>query len=1768
MKKYIVIILLIGIITGTALIYNIIKAQKSNEQIFDESGYILQSADQNKQTVDRFYFKANSVYKKNYSGNIEFSNTDGEKVETNNENFIHYSNGSIGAFKNGVLLNLNEVNDKLLTYYNISKKQILTRKNNTYSIPHLGNELFFTSLLWKISDTKYLIASDNITLSLGNGEDNKFIKGYVEIEYQDNEIIKIYNQEISFLTISPEAFIDLKGDIRVNLSNKLVSYKGENKLSMDSMVIDSEDNVTIADLSQDENTNQIQQNTVTTENAIQNNTTVETASNPENGGNGENGGVTVIVNDGGDSGSQATSAIINQGSIANPTIAQSELPEEEEEEEIVDNTKKINSPEYKVTAFESSSVGIKASISIDDKDALLTDDSLIEIVEQESGRKVYTSSTSAGVYDFDVETTDLTPNTDYTMTISSSYKIEEINYNKNFIYKTFKTKPIGLSISKDVFTENSISVNVEYEKNTLATATDVQLFDSNGNLIETKRSNISENLNDTIEFTELTPNTNYKVALTNVTYDGQIIGSGYIAEQEVQTLKQKPTISNTEFEIDKRNSTFNLQLKNVVDLNSGITGYRFEIFNVANISAGPVMSINTEKNEVIANVDDETLYRNIGYVYRVVATFYDNEKIIEYESEYSDVMKLDGAEFPSLSWREEEVTFEKIKGIISIEDSENTVSIKHGDTIKVIYKDSLGEERTITTEGALSIPIDVNNLRKNETYKFSVYGKVDLHDGNDPVEECLIGSILVKTKEPTNMLATFSDKKEDVNKTFSINFNLSKENLSQGELEPQTLTGMTMSIYAGQTVDGNIPTGIPIKTVKLVDANPNPYESDLKENYYDNTFNITPETFSAKNNDFRDKYYTIVVGNAYDYTDYKNSLPILKNVYTFETNGYMPDYPADVNNALDVSVIRNRDSGNPREDLEASTIVGYKVTADYNNTDKTARKIIYKMYNANSNELVKTIEIDVSKDSYEIPSAIFEINDGVKEEENDNQLPRRGNSYYFRYEAKICLKPGEEEERIDYPVEDSVIFKSRTVKAEKQEAGIRMYPLNSNQNTYTIAYKIADIDNIIYDDNLKAFVNGRQRDFKQIEKNKNTFNTVTFENLSNGNLEIVANEQKLFNEEKKDRVCINNYFEGINTIADLKFDTELDDNKVNIKLHNASGELENVVAYKIVLTSGNETITKDMLISKDNVISLKYSSIKELKGKDIKMQVYGYYDTGITGYNLETDKYVTYLKPYTTDAETIYHYQIDENNKFINSPGNMGNIYSSIRQDNNLVITNQIDTSKRASIELTLTDQGFEYDGDVVLQKQIGLDEIKCSNTSNVFRFDNVTTEISVKNSEGKNDIDAELTTASFYAQLNMAETIYDGKIQIEVYVTDENGKTATLAKTIEKDVADFNNKIEITDLLPKTYYFLQFKARYEQGQQIVSKYLYDSDYDLSGKQYFFSTLANIEIKDLSASYVAEAYDNKSIKISYSLDKIMGYSQINYKLQRKNEQTGQFEDFGIQVTPDILFKNNMEKKIAFNPEENPKFKFGELYKITVTPTVEHNGEIYEVGKQELEFRIDEPRKPLAVIKLSSDKSRCRVTVYDRDYVIPTQKYTIRITKNGSEDVTPEEYKNTEYSISKLNKSFELGELDETASYKFEVITNIDIQNNTHTQEYIKYKEIKPISDDDISVGTILTQTNLQEGIYKIKLLFNESQNLTKVTQVKYTIYNELGYSQSIIDSEFKPTLEKGQNEENYYTYVLDNNMNGLGNGVYYIEMQFYKNNTLVDDCTLEHLFII
>lgn len=442
MKKYISILLITGILIVSVFAYNTFKVEEETVKHFSESGYILQSSSAmaSSQKIDRIYFEENGNYKPKYNEKVVFNDTNGENVTTGTDNFIHYSDGSISSFKNGVILDLANIDTTPIFYYNIKSSNTLKKQNNIYTIKNLDRNIKFESLIWKISNNKYIIISNNLEIVFDDGTTNS-ISGYLELEYSDNEVVKLYNQEIAYQTISSRIKVMFPNNIELNVSKKTISKDKETKLSLENMVIDSNDNVNIVDLSDEENNDK---------NNEENNTIENTVSQPEYNG-GQDSNETNNSNQ-----EENNNTIINAGG----TVADNENGGNSDDTEV----KNVKEPKYKVEKFDVGTIGVTVGITIEDEENLLTGGTTIKILKNNTGKTVYEIEELEN-YNIDLDIQSLETNTEYTLVAESTYQIDGITYNKNFISKIFRTSKIGITLEKDVFTDTSLAFNIRLEKN-------------------------------------------------------------------------------------------------------------------------------------------------------------------------------------------------------------------------------------------------------------------------------------------------------------------------------------------------------------------------------------------------------------------------------------------------------------------------------------------------------------------------------------------------------------------------------------------------------------------------------------------------------------------------------------------------------------------------------------------------------------------------------------------------------------------------------------------------------------------------------------------------------------------------------------------------------------------------------------------------------------------------------------------------------------------------------------------------------------------------------------------------------------------------------------------------------------------------------------------------------------------------------------------------------------------------------------------------------
>lgn len=1715
------IILSITLMIGTVL-YIAYDRDSKQYKVFNKDGYILSYANSvSANSSVKYYFNAGVKYKNKYPSNIVFSDIDGNEVAVENNNILHYLDGSISLLKKSVIINTDELNSETLKYYNIFEEKIMEHSNGTYYVTNAGKKISFTNFIIKVSDDKYLLVSKDLKLKTTDNE--RMISGYLELNIIDGDIVRLENQELSMQTISSDTVLFLGEKVKLDLSNNKIFYEDEEKFSLAQLVIDSDDNIPLGKDDEEEETT--------------------TKSNNNNSSGGTNNGINNNNNN--------------------------------DYEEVVEEETK-NLPNFSLISMDVTSNKISSTIKVVDESNMLMGTTVIKITETGSGKTVYIKEESSGSYIIDVTVENLNPDTNYTLTINSEYIKDGIIYNRDFLVKNFRTELIGIEIVKNYFTKTSLSFTINAESYSKVKSAEVLLLNNKNEILKRNEIDINEAKDGlSIIFDDLLANTDYKIVVTNFLYEDIIIASGYELEYECKTLKNKPTFGNISTIIDKRNGVFTLKANRISDVDNGIENYKYAVYDarlITDESIGPVTVVEKSKpSSIDIPVDEITLFRGVPYTFKLISEFYDNEKYIEYESEFSPIFKMDGVQFPTLRFDPLNITFERIEGNLIINDDGNTISFDNS-LITIVYTNSTGHSKSFTTQGNLSIPFSVNNLRANETYTISVYTTVNLQDGNEPIDNCFVGSVIVKTEEAKELFAKLNVNSGSVTDAFAVAANLNGKTGTDNLLEASTMTGLLFNLYSGQSTTGTL-----VKSVKKVDRNLAPYISDLKETYYDKEFIITPEFFGVSNSDMQEEFYTIEIASAYDYTDYKNVIPIQNRIITVKSNGFIPDLPPNINDALEVSPIRNKDAGDKyRADLKADTIIGYKVKGTYDNSRLYAKYLKYYIYNDKTGVLINPNGTIVPVDSTGVINHTeFYLEDGSSYEIEDTDF-RRGNNYYFTYEAYLDLNfDGIAETKYPYQSEgNDIILKSEVVSPLKQESTIKMYPSISTSNTMTVKYMIKDIDNTLVTNLFYNKINGVEKSTVNIEKETPSFATATLTNLSSGYLGVEVSEALMKETQSiKRSQLIEQYFDTSFNLKQLSFHTVVDVNRLIISIIDYDANLthtKRIAALKVTFKAGAKTIIKDNMPLEYDSIIIDLAELKDLVGQDITISVEAYYDSGITGFDITGSKLA--LQNIMKDGIGGNYLTINKQNNLREDFVASGSIYNMSYTPTTLVLNN-LSTSLDKTLTTVCDQKGISYNYEYLIPKKLNLSTLVGDGTE-IINFTSIIPGFSILNEQGKLNIISTLRSAQINLKFYGADAsqIKDNKFYVELYETNESGTISKLISTTDVTVVGINHTINLNNLNPKTQYFIKIFAYVNNGTEFVKTQLYDVDFKTNTKIHYFSTLSVVGITNVNARFSAANYNTKNIIVTYNLSEIVGYDKIKYKLYKyvKNDDDLMEKVLVNQIVgDDIIFNRSMIKYIPCPPGSD--FTFDTNYNLEIVPVayLTIDGEQIEIeldDKISYDFYLEQLRLPFVGImgRATDDLGlEFKISIADVNKIIVNGVYNIKILNSSGKDITPVEYKNVDYSITTLNNTITILNLERATNYTLVVTTYIDRKNNITDIEKVETTYVKSTLDDSgIDIGNLYTSMN-SVSKSKIDLLFYNSYKLTYINEIRYSIYNFSGYAQNGTES-FIPTQIVSP-DGNYYLFTLPETL--PSGGLYYIELQFLYEGRLVKYASIEHSYV-
>ena len=1095
-------------------------AYKNSLKEFGGSGYILVPSKNVALTTDvdeMHYFSAGTSYKEKFGERISFKDTSNKDVLVDMEQFVHFTDGSLKSFTNGVVMSLTEVDEKQVSYYRVSDKTTIVKNATQYEMSYLGDVMQIQEFVWKIADDTYMVVAPQITVRLSRDK-TVTLNDYVQLQYIDGEIVRLVHEQGTYQTVSSDAYILTDGGVELRLVSKYFLVDGEEALSLDSMVIDSDANLKV-----DENEDNIKLpifNVVNGENGT-NGDDGEDGDNGDkgqigqagdngsggnkgtSGGNGQNGQSGIDGSDGedGEKGEEGglgyDGADGQNGNDAKPSTSPDGIGsiEQSKAPRVTLHTEKDGTNKNYFVGANSADIWL----TIFDEDALLTDNLKWTIYTREGYKYVagydkefhseegliprpMNSSSEAQVI-----TNKLQPDTEYVLVVTGTYATEYGEFTQDFLTKIFSTDTLGLSLEKVQVTSDKITVRVNMKEDSQIGSYGIALYREtdldnpisiigllNGN-VGTKEFTFSD-MQNMQNGEVIYPDANYVVKLCDVTAKNNSTLPVDIS-LDINTLKRAPyyldatqnpeqkisvTDMKTKIVPSDRYRTVTLSLEaGIKDPDSGIIGYRYELYQTSQTEAGDGKFVDSKEVESLQNVTFD-VDPEFSYYGRVIVLFKDNEKVVEIPSNNSDVATMQKRVYPVTNIIIDRVTYDSIEGTITIEDTNNMVHVStdYPLNITIIGEDgnvkgiSIDKTAGAEVNGKTSYHFKQDGLKRNVTYSISVSGPVNTSntkwDQLDNSERALyadyyLAGLNVTTPDPTPFSANFfKNAITSGANAFEINYSISAVLGNDAAYEVGNLERITFGLFDHN--HNQLGTNFTIGD----DNWEQKHESDFSNIYnkdsasYNPKYVLTDASFGVAG-DSRivgggDFYIKII--DSSDYTSNDANYPYFTNKMNWDINttefafnvAMRHAYSNDVNSAITIDPIVNKDAPLTYYDekLDDNTIVGLTVTPDYAWSDALSIKYyVYKvdvradepyvgtdarLYDSNWNYLVngeatgddikpvgtKTISLSNGSQGTNVPPwIVYFSGESNIADDNVTKLFERGYSYFVRYEV-IC----------------------------------------------------------------------------------------------------------------------------------------------------------------------------------------------------------------------------------------------------------------------------------------------------------------------------------------------------------------------------------------------------------------------------------------------------------------------------------------------------------------------------------------------------------------------------------------------------------------------------------------------------------------------------------------------------------------------------------------------------------------------------------------------
>lgn len=1269
-KNKFLFIVLISVVTLVLLVVGAVVLHKDNSSIFNTDGYIISTTTKKS---NKYYFSANTKYKKNADDDVTFKDSNSKSVVIGPANFVHYSDGSIGYLKRGALVNLNDINSSIISYYNVNASNLITHKSGGYTVKSGEENINLSAFVGRISDDKYIVAGQNVSLQVPDSKD-KISGDYFEILFVADGVVKIDNQEANYQVTAQDSYIYVDDNIIINLGNKKIYYNGDAKMLLSQITINGDENIDLDDVtdSKDKNGGGSGNGDGTGSNGSgDTDSKIGDSDLSDNAGTNNNGDVNDSKNDGtgsedqnkdngtgNESGDNNGNGVDNANGGANGSGTSSSVSDV-----------KIELVEAKVT-----STTIDASFQLNNASSI-RGNLVANLINVLTGEKEYSVNLDKVNGSFKVSKQSLSPETEYTLSIVETGDGGE----KQYFQKTFKTEALGISLEKEYATSDSLAYNVVFDENSDVTKVRLSITANENDELKVTEYEISANDLSTVrEFSGLTSNSSYSVSIDTVWINNAAYSNVYNINRIDTTLKKTPELSGISVSTNTDEIKFNIKLGKINDPDGGILSYTYQIYLADDIGIDggnlePVYTVTkNDSDDLVLDLNQiAELKTGVDYRCKVVVQYNDNEMLREVETDYSGNFLIKSK--PNFTFTQESATMNKVIGTLKLVDANCSVPVNgrsclHESNTFVLRYYKLGEDETSENDkvitlnsGTLSTNVTFNDLSSDTTYVVKVYG--DYYDDDNVKHEGVqLGDAFhIKTDESENIkLKVIGDNVSGTNKdgtpnsanvvTFDAMFNKPQDSTIDEEI-----SSITLKLYSGNynTSDKLIGTCTITDKSKIEDffssytitnsmfVNSRLSNLDSLKKMIEVTNNSTGTLNGA---------YTVEVAKVLDSTG-KNEIKVEDNIYTFKlTPNYYLDSRIETNpkdKYIQVSTITKEKLTNDEydelskkvnnlDDLNNDTIVGLTIENSLSDafvdSAFTYEKVIvdYIIYNTTTHKEVKRISVDMGN-KYQPKQQTIYLDSSDKD--NGSNFTR-GYDYKVSYELRFITEKG------DNPVYTNDKFVYNT-SIERQMPIYKQYISTSNAESVTYRYSISDIDNALYDKKLYYSTDNNQ---EIIGTNSSLvvdddYHDIIVPIREKGNYSIYLNRKNTKNASSYTEIS-KYQFESEYTYNDeIMYDVINDnDNLIKIKLKNnyitdravayrvvikdKSGQLSDYVRY--FLASKLNTVDRDTgevdengdsVVVQDKYIYIDYANINKYMGHDLSINVYDYYDSGLVGIN-------------------------------------------------------------------------------------------------------------------------------------------------------------------------------------------------------------------------------------------------------------------------------------------------------------------------------------------------------------------------------------------------------------------------------------------------------------------------------------------------------------------------------------------------------------------------